>query len=34
MISEKISYDNAFNKLWSLFGFMLAERNYWGKDAA
>lgn len=24
-IGEKIAYDNAFNKLWPLFGFLLAE---------
>lgn len=27
-IGEKISYDNAFRKLWPLFGFLLAERNH------
>lgn len=27
-IGERISYDNAFNKLWPLFGFLLAERNH------
>lgn len=26
-IGEKIAYDNAFNKLWPLFGFLLAEKN-------
>lgn len=26
-IGERISYDNAFNKLWPLFGFLLAETN-------
>lgn len=26
-IGEKIAYDNAFGKLWSLFGFLLAEKN-------
>lgn len=26
-IGEKIAHDNAFNKLWSLFGFLLAEEN-------
>lgn len=26
-IGEKIAYDNAFNKLWALFGFQLAESN-------
>lgn len=24
-IGEKIAYDNAFNNLWPLFGFLLAE---------
>lgn len=27
-IAKKISYDNAFNKLWPLFGFLLAEKNF------
>jgi hypothetical protein len=27
-IGEKISYDNAFGKLWALFGFLLAEDNF------
>lgn len=27
-IGEKIAYDNAFQKLWSLFGFLLAESNF------
>lgn len=26
-IGERIAYDNAFDKLWSLFGFLLAEKN-------
>lgn len=26
-IGERIAYDNAFNKLWPLFGFLLAETN-------
>ena len=26
-IGERIAFDNAFNKLWPLFGFMLAEYN-------
>jgi len=26
-IGEKISYDNAFNQLWPLFGFLLAENG-------
>jgi hypothetical protein len=27
-IGERIAYDNAFAKLWPLFGFALAERNF------
>lgn len=27
-IGERIAYDNAFNKLWPLFGFFLAESQY------
>lgn len=27
-IGERISYDNAFQKLWTLFGFLLAEHLY------
>lgn len=27
MIGEKIAYDNAFTKLWPLYGFLLAEDN-------
>lgn len=27
-IGEKIAYDQVFNKLWPLFGFLLAESNY------
>lgn len=27
-IGEKIAYDNAFNQLWPLFGFLLAEKRY------
>lgn len=27
-IGERIAYDNAFNKLWPLFGFLLAEEQY------
>ena len=26
-IGERIAYDEAFNKLWPLFGFLLAESN-------
>jgi hypothetical protein len=33
-IGEKIAYDNAFNKLWPLFGFLLAEGNHIEKQAA
>ncbi len=27
-IGERIAYDNAFGKLWPLFGFALAERQF------
>jgi hypothetical protein len=27
-IGEKIAYDNAFQKLWPLFGFLLAEKRF------
>ncbi len=27
-IGERIAYDNAFNKLWPLFGFLLAEQTF------
>lgn len=27
-IGERIAYDNAFAKLWALFGFLLAERRF------
>lgn len=27
-IGERIAFDNAFNKLWPLFGFFLAESQY------
>lgn len=27
-IGEKIAYDMAFRKLWSLFGFLLAEKRF------
>lgn len=30
-IGQKIAYDNAFNKLWPLFGFVLAENQYQAK---
>lgn len=30
-IGEKIAYDNAFRKLWPLFGFLLAEKNFRSK---
>lgn len=26
-IGERIAFDNAFDKLWPLFGFLLAEKN-------
>jgi hypothetical protein len=26
-IGERIAYDNAFDKLWALFGFLLADKN-------
>lgn len=29
-MGEKIAHDNAFNKLWPLFGFLLTERRYQG----
>lgn len=32
-IDEKISHDNAYGKLWSLFGFLLAEKNKLGSDS-
>lgn len=31
-IGKRIAYDNAFNKLWPLFGFLLAEATHQGKD--
>ncbi len=31
---EKVSYDNAFRKLWPLFGFLLAEKNLINKRTA
>jgi len=27
-IGERIAYDDAFKKLWPLFGFILAEKNF------
>ena len=30
-IGEKIAYENAFGKLWALFGFLLAEDNFHAK---
>lgn len=27
-IGERIAYDNAFNKLWPLYGFLLAETQW------
>lgn len=32
-IGVKIAYENAFAKLWSLFGFLLAEKNFRSKSA-
>lgn len=32
-IGERIAYDNAFNKLWPLFGFLLAEKQHTEKRA-
>lgn len=32
-IGEKVSYDKAFAKLWPLFGFMLAEHQYFAPEA-
>lgn len=32
-IGEKLAYQNAFNKLWPLFGFLLAEAIYKDKQA-
>lgn len=32
-IGEKIAYDNAFAKLWSLYGFLLAEDNLRSKTS-
>lgn len=32
-IGERIAYDNAFNKLWPLFGFLLAEKMFAVKAA-
>lgn len=33
-IGERIAKDNAFNKLWPLFGFLLAEKNKLAKEIA
>jgi hypothetical protein len=33
-IGERIAHDNAFQKLWPLFGFRLAEKNLAEKDKA
>ena len=27
-IGERVAHDQAFNKLWPLFGFLLAEQNF------
>lgn len=32
-IGEKIAYDAAFNKLWPLFGFLLAEQQHIARQA-
>lgn len=32
-IGEKIAYDQAYGKLWPLFGFLLAEKNKLRSDA-
>ena len=32
-IGEKIAYDNAFSKLWPLFGFLLAEDQFRVKES-
>lgn len=33
-IGEKIAYDDAFNKLWPLFGFLLSEERFKEEMAA
>jgi hypothetical protein len=33
-IGEKVAYDNAYSKLWSVFGFLLAEKNFIQKKGA
>lgn len=33
-IGEKIAFDNAYRSLWSLFGFLLAEKQLLAKSAA
>lgn len=33
-IGEKIAHDNAYDKLWPLFGFLLAENNLLASKAA
>jgi len=33
-IGNKIAYDNAYHKLWPLFGFLLAEKQYLGAKNA
>jgi len=29
---QKLAYDNAFSKMWSYFGFLLAEKNFLNKS--
>lgn len=33
-IGQRVSYDDAFRKLWPLYGFLLAEYNYLNRDQA
>lgn len=33
-IGNKIAYDNAFQKLWALFGFLLAENQFKSAELA
>lgn len=33
-IGEKLAHDNAYRKLWALFGFLLAEKVYNANKAA
>lgn len=34
VIGERIAYDNAFDKLWPLFGFLLAEEIFQSSEPA